>query len=86
MTTPSKQQSNSSKRDANATPPRRSRARDDNGEIDAQSNAAAINLHLFSTRLANAAAMRHRALPPGFPFGLSLWLAAVFVVGASGIQ
>ena len=78
MSTPSQQPNNDRKRKTNVTPPRRSRARDDSGEIAASVNdKIAVNLHRFSERLTEAAAWRRGELPPHFPFGLCLWLVAI---------
>lgn len=56
-------------------PPHRSRARTDSDEAAANYRSkVAVNLHLFSERLADAAAWRRGELPPDFPFGLCLWL------------
>jgi hypothetical protein len=83
----SKNSSDRQTRDNAKSPTRRSRAREDIDESGARSNAlAVVNLHLFSTRLADAAAWRRGELPPHFPFGLSLWLAAVFFIGLLSVQ
>lgn len=84
MSTPSKQPNSKknsiqqSENETKSSPPRRSRARDDSGEIAASVNdKIAVNLHRFSARLTEAATWRRGELPPHFPFGLCLWLVAV---------
>ena len=82
----SKNSSDRQTRDNAKSPTRRSRAREDIDESGARSSAlAVVNLHLFSTRLAAAAAWRRGQLPPGFPFGPCLWLLAAIIVGPAAI-
>ncbi len=85
MPSASSKQPNSRKQQTDVTPPRRSRAREDVGEFE-QGNLRkfAVNLHLFSTNLADAAAWKRGELPPRFPFGTCLWLLVALVGVAVG--
>lgn len=65
-------------------PPQRSRGAPDDNEIPAEVvGKFAIGVHLFSERLAAAAAWSRAELPPrGLPFSLSLWLLALVCIAA----